>query len=150
MNMEFEQETQEEVTTGTQLEFEEPKAEEKQDEPVVPEPDDNNDDLDVPKDEDEDPGQMELFPEDKPKPKSKPAAKPKPQAKAPVEEKVGTEYTVYYAGHKIPVPKDDMTLEELRQHLAYDFPEMSKKRASFDVDKEMKEIVPSVNGTKRG
>lgn len=147
MNMEFEQETQEEVVTGTQLAFEEPKAEEKEDEPVVPEPDDNNDDLEVPTSEDE--GQLELFPEDKPKPKPAPA-KPKPQAKAPVEEKVGTDYTVYYAGHKIPVPKDDMTLEELRQYLVCDFPEMSKKRATFDVDKEMKEIVPAVNGTKRG
>ncbi|WP_067923975.1 hypothetical protein [Alicyclobacillus shizuokensis] len=65
-------------------------------------------------------------------------------------EKVGTDYMVYYAGYQIPVPRDEMTVEEVRQMLEADYPELSKERTEMLVDAEKKQIVPVVKGAKKG
>lgn len=76
----------------------------------------------------------------------------KPKASAPVSnKKYGTEYTIYYAGHSVPVPHDDMTLEDIREFLHCDFPELSKDRTSWNTDQEEDKIlVPVISGAKKG
>lgn len=137
MSLEFEKE-QEQVkstTYGSRLEQEDPK------EPEVPE-------VDPKQDESED-GQLNLFGEvEKPKVKPKEVKKAKPKAKE--EQKVDQEYMIYYAGHRVPVPQNNMTLESVRQFLEMDFPELSKARTEMTIDTKEKQIVPVVKGAKKG
>ncbi|MCD7911045.1 hypothetical protein KC480_05835 [Bacillus velezensis] len=77
----------------------------------------------------------------------KPATK---KQKAKPDDKVDTDYVVYYAGNRIPVPESNMTLEEVRAYLESDFPELSKERTQMLLDKKEKQIVPVVSGAKKG
>ncbi|MCY9186514.1 hypothetical protein [Bacillus halotolerans] len=128
MALEFEKEQNQEQKQefGTRLEQEEPKQ---------------------PNNSEEE--QLALFEEPKQeKPKAKkPATK---KQKANPEEKVDTDYVVYYAGNRIPVPESNMTLEEVRGYLETDFPELSKERTQMLLDKKEKQIVPVVSGAKKG
>jgi hypothetical protein len=146
MTLEFEnestQEQQNQSDFGTRLELEEPEQ------PKAPEVDNIDDDIEVPAEDQ----QLDLFGEPaKPKAeattKKKAAAKPKAK-KEP--EKVGKEYIVYYAGHRVAVPEDDMTLDEVRSYLECDFPELSADRTEMTVDSKEKQIVPVVKGAKKG
>lgn len=150
LEFEKEKEQQQEVVTGEQLEL-------VSEEPVVAPPtigDENDEDIEVPVEDQ----QLDLFGEEttaeqKPstiKSSSTTKKKASTKAAAPITTKVGTDFTVFYAGHKIPVPSDDMTLEEVRQHLEYDFPELSKERAEMTIKAEKFEIVPVVKGGKKG
>ncbi|MED3627941.1 hypothetical protein P4478_12850 [Bacillus subtilis] len=128
MALEFEKEQNQEQKQefGTRLEQEEPKQ---------------------PNNSEEE--QLALFEEPKPeKPKAKNPATKKQKAKP--EEKVDTDYVVYYAGNRIPVPESNMTLEEVRGYLETDFPELSKERTQMLLDKKEKQIVPVVSGAKKG
>ncbi|MBU5262036.1 PRTRC system protein C [Bacillus atrophaeus] len=130
MALEFEKEqNQEQIQEfGTRLEQEEPKQ---------------------PNNSEEE--QLALFDEPKQeqeKPKAKKPATKKQKAKP--EEKVGTDYVVYYAGNRIPVPEDNMTLEEVRAYLEADFPELSKERTQMLLEKKEKQVVPVVSGAKKG
>lgn len=148
-NLEFHKEKEQEQTTqyGSQLEFKEPE------EPAVPDVDGNDDDIEVPTEDQ----QLDLFGgapepvEKKVETKKKTSAKPAsvPQKKIDPQ-KVGTDYTVMYAGHKIPVPQDDMLLEDLRAYLEADYPELSRERAELIIDKEKFHVVPVVKGAKKG
>lgn len=140
MALEFDKEQEKEaaVTYGNQLELVEPES------PEAPEFDDVDDDIVVPEEDQ----QLNMFDDDEPKkaPKKKVAAASKP---AP-EVKVGTGFTVYYAGHRIPVPQEEMTLDAVRQYLESDFPELSKERTEMLMNKEKNEVVPVVKGAKKG
>ncbi|WAT23479.1 hypothetical protein O0R52_22115 (plasmid) [Bacillus halotolerans] len=128
MALEFEKEQNQEQKQefGTRLEQEEPKQ---------------------PNNSEEE--QLALFEEPKQeKPKAKKPATKKQKAKP--EEKVDTDYVVYYAGNRIPVPESNMTLEEVRGYLETDFPELSKERTQMLLDKKEKQIVPVVSGAKKG
>jgi len=108
-------------------------------------------------DEEEGDGQLSLLGDD-PQPvkkktpleNAKPTPATKAKAKPTVTTKVNTEYTVYYAGSRIDVPEDDMTVEELRSFLEADFPELSKERANLIVDEAKKHVIPVVSGAKKG
>ena len=136
--LEFENEK--EVTFGTQLE--QIDSDEKKDDNAA---ETNEESVNV-----EENGQFSLFdaPEEK---KEEPKKKKSSNAKkAKPEDKVDTEYTVYYAGHQVPVPESDMTLETLRSYLEMDFPELSKERTEMLIDKKEKQVVPVVKGAKKG
>jgi len=155
MSLEFEKEqTQQTSIEFKQLESEEPKKEEAAD----LQKDDQNDT------EDQADTQLDLFGDSiqevqdnqntqnaqgskKPKKNNTSSNKKKTTSK---EEKFGVDYTVYYAGHTIQVPNDDMTLEEIRQYLEEEFPELSKERTEMTVNKEKKSITPIVKGSKKG
>ena len=81
--------------------------------------------------------------------KATPAAKAEP-AKPKEPEKFGIDYQYAYAGHVGNLPQEDMTLEDIRQFLQVDFPELSKERTRMEVDTETKYIIPIVKGTKSG
>ncbi|GIN55035.1 MULTISPECIES: hypothetical protein [Bacillus] len=85
--------------------------------------------------------------QEKPKATKKPATK---RQKATPEDIVGTGYVVYYAGHRHPVPEDNMTLEQVRSFLESDFPELSKERTQMLLDKKEKQVIPVVTGAKKG
>lgn len=57
---------------------------------------------------------------------------------------------MYYAGHRHPVPEDNMTLEQVRSFLESDFPELSKERTQMLLDKKEKQVIPVVTGAKKG
>ncbi|MBR2246102.1 hypothetical protein [Oceanobacillus profundus] len=138
--LEFENEKEQEVTFGTQLE--QIDSDEKKDDNAA---ETNEESVNV-----EENGQFSLFdaPEEK---KEEPKKKKSSNAKkAKPEDKVDTEYTVYYAGHQVPVPESDMTLETLRSYLEMDFPELSKERTEMLIDKKEKQVVPVVKGAKKG
>ncbi len=139
-NLEFDKEQEQEQNQqyGSKLELTEPE------EPKTPAIDGKDDEIEAPEDQ-----QLALFdvPENKKKPSAKKKSTPK---KVSPQEKVGTEYTVYYAGHKVPIPEEEMTLEQVRSFLEADFPELSKDRAELLLDKENKHVVPVVKGAKKG
>ncbi|PVC74998.1 hypothetical protein C2I27_03670 [Priestia megaterium] len=164
MALEFEKE--QETATGYQTpltgatEDETPAANPSREE--APDFDDIDDDIVVP-DEDKAPdfdAQLDLFGGSEPtkaaakKQPAKKAATPAPAAKSTpkvdTKTKVGSDYNVYYAGHSIPVPQDDMSLEQLRSFLEADFPEMSKERTKMTVNTEKKQVVPVIHGGKNG
>lgn len=135
-DLEFEKEKEQEQTEqyGDRLEFDDVN-------------DETNDDIEIPEED----GQLALFdvPEVK-KPAKGSKKKPAGAKTPPVEEKVDSEFIVCYAGHKIPVPHNDMTLEQVREILEKDFPEMTKQRAKLEVDKEKKQVIAFVHGGKHG
>lgn len=153
MALEFDKETtqeqdqQNQVTYGDRLEQEEPEK------PTVPEFDNLDDDIDVPEED----AQLDLFGgEDKKDKKETKAAPPKsapkstPKKSQDQDQKVNTAFTVYYAGHQVAVPEDGMTLENLRRYLESDFPELSKDRTRMTVDIKKNQVVPIVQGAKKG
>jgi hypothetical protein len=160
MALEFEKE--QEVSTGYQT----PLAGETEDATPAnredaPDFDEIDDDIEVPAEDKmpEGDGQLDLFGGFTPtKPVAKKSAK-KPATQAPAAKstpkadtktKVGSDYNVYYAGHSIPVPQDDMSLEQLRSFLEADFPEMSKERTKMTVNIAKKQVVPVIHGGKNG
>lgn len=66
------------------------------------------------------------------------------------KEKFGTDYEVYYARGRDQVPKNDMTVEQIREFMEVSYPEMSKERTSWSVDREKKYLFPDVSGAKKG
>jgi hypothetical protein len=144
MSMELEKEQEQKIVGnfGQELELEDPEV------PEVPEFQGSDDDLDVPVEDD----QMALFDLPEEKKQSKKAEKKEPikKEKAAPETKVNSDFVVFYAGHKVNVPEDNMTIEEVRAFLEMDFPELSKERTEMTIDKEKKEIVPVVKGAKKG
>lgn len=63
--------------------------------------------------------------------------------------KVDPTWEVAYAGNRYN-PPHEMTLDELRQYLELDYPEMSKERCRMDVEEDKKLIVPMITGAKKG
>lgn len=74
----------------------------------------------------------------------------KDQKKARENMKVDTTWNIAYAARQYNPPEDDMTLEQVRQWLEIDYPELSKERCRLEIDNEKKLIVPIVNGAKKG
>lgn len=79
---------------------------------------------------------------------TKPKTEPKKQIK-PEEFDVDATWTVCYAGHQIN-PSHPMKLEQMRESIEIDFPELSKSRTKWDVSEEKKIAVPIVLGAKMG
>ena len=73
----------------------------------------------------------------------------KEQMKKKEERKVDGTWEVAYAAQRLN-PPHEMTLEELRQYLELDWPELSKERCRMTIDEEKKLIVPIVSGAKNG
>jgi hypothetical protein len=144
MSMELEKEQEQKIVGdfGQELELEDPEV------PEVPEFQGADDDLEVPEEDD----QMALFdlPEEKKQSKKAEKKEPVKKEKAAPETKVNSDFVVFYAGHKVNVPEDGMTIEQVRAFLESDFPELSKERTEMTIDKEKKEIVPVVKGAKKG
>lgn len=123
-----------------------------EEEPPAPKP------AELPKEESQEEGMVDLLgnPIDPPKKENKSASKPKAKAapkkevKPKEEVKYGPEFRIAYARHSENLPHEDMTLEEIRQYLEVDFPELSKERTKMDVDDKTKTIVPMVLGAKKG
>lgn len=70
-------------------------------------------------------------------------AEPKPK------EVYGTEWTIAYSGITIGLPKE-MTEDEIHSFVERDYPELSKRRARANFDKQDKVITFSVTGAKKG
>jgi hypothetical protein len=85
-----------------------------------------------------------------PKPKPKAPVQKKVEAKPKEEKKYGTDYTVCYARYREVLPKEDMTLEDIREWLEADYPELSKERTKMDVDEKTKTIAPIPSNAKKG
>lgn len=85
--------------------------------------------------------------------KSKKISEVSSQIKKKLEEKanmkVDETWEVAYAGNRYN-PPSEMTIEELRQHMELDYPELSKERCRMEVEEEKKLIVPIVSGAKKG
>lgn len=64
--------------------------------------------------------------------------------------KVDTTWNIAYAAQQYNPPEDDMTLEQVREYLEIDFPELSKERCRMEIDSAKKLIVPIVSGAKKG
>ncbi|CDQ41877.1 hypothetical protein [Virgibacillus salexigens] len=142
-SLEFDKEKEQQPTFGTNLDQEEPKEPEQAE---IPEEEPEK----KPKENLEENGQFSLFEEPKQEKKApkKPSTAPKKKSKP--SQKVGMEYTVYYAGHQVPVPEEDMTMDTVRSYLETDFPELSKDRTEMLIDEKNKQIVPVVKGAKKG
>jgi len=65
------------------------------------------------------------------------------------DELVPANTTVAYAGHQVVLERD-MKLEEIREMLERDFPELSKERTQMIYDKEKGLVIPVVTGGKKG
>jgi len=63
---------------------------------------------------------------------------------------VSTEWTIAYAGQQMNPPHDKMKVEDVRQWLEVDFPELSKERCKWSIEKKKKLMVPIVSGAKKG
>lgn len=86
------------------------------------------------------------------KPTGKSKGKDKKNTK-PVDKKnikVDTTWNIAYAAQQYNPPENDMTLEQVREWLELDYPELSKERCHMDVDADKKLIVPIVKGAKNG
>lgn len=64
--------------------------------------------------------------------------------------KVDTTWNIAYAAQQYNPPEDDMTLEQVREWLELDYPELSKERCRMEIDESKKLIVPIVKGSKNG
>lgn len=64
--------------------------------------------------------------------------------------KVDTTWNIAYAAHQYNPPENDMTLEQVRQYLELDYPELSQERCRMEIDEAKKLIVPIVKGSKNG
>lgn len=64
--------------------------------------------------------------------------------------KVDTTWNIAYAAAQYNPPENDMTLEQVREWLELDYPELSKERCRMEIDEEKKLIVPIVSGSKNG
>lgn len=65
------------------------------------------------------------------------------------KEVVDESWTIAYAGHQ-ESPPHEMTLEEMRQKIELDFPELSKVRTKWFLEKDRKLAIPVVSGAKMG
>lgn len=70
------------------------------------------------------------------------------------DEKFTKDFTVHYAGmvDKLPksADKEGLTVEEIREFLQSMYPEMSKERTRFEVDRDEKRLIPIIGGGKNG
>jgi hypothetical protein len=64
--------------------------------------------------------------------------------------KVDTTWNIAYAAQQYNPPENDMTLEQVREWLEMDYPELSKERCRMEIDEDKKLIVPIVKGSKNG
>ncbi len=71
----------------------------------------------------------------------------KPKAEPEVYDKVRT---VAYAGHRHEVTDRTLSLEQVRQVLERDYPELSKDRCEMTYDDKTGIIVPVVKGSRKG
>ncbi|WP_263117516.1 MoaD/ThiS family protein [Bacillus subtilis] len=74
----------------------------------------------------------------------------KTQKKKRESMKVDKTWNIAYAANQYNPPEDDMTLDEVRQWLELDYPELSKERCRMEVNEEKKLIIPIVSGAKKG
>ncbi|MES9681656.1 hypothetical protein ABWK22_01745 [Gottfriedia acidiceleris] len=86
----------------------------------------------------------------KTKQKSELSNKIKSQVERRKNIKVDTTWNIAYAGNQYNPPENDMTLEQLREYLELDYPELSKERTLMEIDEDKKLIVPIVKGSKNG
>lgn len=57
---------------------------------------------------------------------------------------------VSYAGHRIEIPRRNMKLEEVRQMIEEQFPELSKERTEMLYDEELGLVIPVLKGHRKG
>lgn len=81
--------------------------------------------------------------------KAKTPAKPVAPKPVPSDQLVDATWTIAYAGHQ-KNPDHEMKLEQMRENIELDFPELSKERTKWIVDQERKLAVPVVSGAKNG
>ncbi|MHB1702294.1 MAG: hypothetical protein ACYCSN_19610 [Acidobacteriaceae bacterium] len=78
----------------------------------------------------------------------------KPKTVAPAVEKEPDEYpvdrTVYYAGHRLPVPSRTMKKEDVRVWLEDQFPELRKDNTEMIYDDKTGALIPVVKAHKKG
>lgn len=85
----------------------------------------------------------------KPKESSDLAKKLKEQKKKKEDTTITPEWTIAYSAQQYHVPHD-MKVEEVRQWLEVDYPELSKERTTWDIDESKHLLVPIVSGAKKG
>lgn len=59
------------------------------------------------------------------------------------------EWTIAYSAQQYHVPHD-MKIEEVREWMEVDYPELSKERTTWDIDESKRLLVPIVSGAKKG
>lgn len=79
--------------------------------------------------------------------KSKKAGGAAPKKEPEVYDK---DRVVHYAGHRIEVPTREMQLEDVRQMLEEQFPELSKERTEMLYDDEKGLVIPVLKGHRKG
>lgn len=89
------------------------------------------------------------------KDEKKTESKPKEKAKTPPKKtsvsdtKVDMNWIIAYASHQ-KSPEREMTLDEMRETMEIDWPELSKSRTQWEVDAERKLAVAIISGAKMG
>lgn len=66
------------------------------------------------------------------------------------DETFGTDYEIYYAGNHDRVPEADMKIDKIREYMEVSYPELSKDRTRWEVDRDKKYLIPMVLGAKKG
>lgn len=59
-------------------------------------------------------------------------------------------WNIAYAGHLIPVPEENMTVDRLHEFMEIDFPELAKRRSKAHLDKDDKLVTFAPNAAKKG
>lgn len=77
------------------------------------------------------------------------AEKLKEQKKKKEDVTITPEWTIAYSAQQYHVP-NNMKLEEVRQWMELDYPELSKERTTWDINEEKHLLVPIVSGAKKG
>ncbi|MGL4819797.1 MAG: hypothetical protein ACRC5C_07440, partial [Bacilli bacterium] len=73
----------------------------------------------------------------------------KDQKKAKGDTIIDEHWECAYAATRVRPPRK-MTIEELRQSLELDYPELSYDRTTWEVDTDKKILIPIVTGSKKG
>lgn len=76
--------------------------------------------------------------------------KPKPAKKDNKDIKVGPTWTIAYAAQTFIPDEVDMSLDQVTEMMARDYPEFSPERIKWEVDEEQHILVPIVKGGKMG
>lgn len=77
------------------------------------------------------------------------AQKLKEQKKKKEDVTITPEWTIAYSANQYHVPHN-MKVEEVRQWMEVDYPELSKERTTWDINEEKQLLVPIVLGAKKG
>lgn len=85
---------------------------------------------------------------DKPRPPKPDKAAPRAQDKEPAV--YDKDRMVAYAGHQLPITDRTLSLEQIRQLLEPQYPELSKDRCDMTYDNKTGIIVPVVKGARKG